>query len=828
MQLGKFLRGKKRRKFPTSIAFAASIVVMSLVATLFAAAQPATAEDVVGAWAQETLSSPATPYPAVAYDPASQTTVVFYGGSTWIWFGKRWTLVKPPVSPAGFAVAALDGATDQVLLVDQAGGTWSWEGLAKRWNRESPSTSPPARGSNRHMAYDPAAGRIILVDSGPSSFETWTWDGATRDWTRQNPPTSPPARVGTSLASDPVTQKVVLFGGSDGTQGLNDTWLWNGAESNWSKVEPMVSPPARSQHVMANHDALGGVLLFGGSADVYHTPFSDTWLWDGQQEIWKPQATGPAGRLGGGMAYDAARSRVMMFGGFLYADLPTLECISVWLFLFEPQVCVGPMTLSEGSTWTFGQKPTPLEAEPPGEVWGIYVATGDGVVRLTWYKPYDPRLCTLYLCPPEDRPPVTNYQIRKRVVCCGDPLTLVATIGPETYYDDRAVTNGNWYEYTISAINANGEGPQSDRIDARPSPDTTAPQTWIMRGPEGVTNNSYTALQFMSGEPASTFECALDGSAFSACGQTPGWSGSTSYSGLSDGTHTFYVRALDVSENADPTPASRSWTVDANPPDTVINRGPAGTVNSTTATFEFESNEAGGTFYCSMDAGDFNPCASPATYSGLSDGSHTFAVRATDVAGSIDQTPATLTWNIDTAVPASPSLISPANGSSSSNAKPLFDWTDVTDSSGVMYQIQIDNSGSTFPSPEINQSELSTSSFTPSSPLPIGTYSWRVRASDGAGNIAWSAVSTVTITTSPGAIAGKVTNQSKQGIAGATVNCGSAGSSTTASDGSYAITNVAPGSYTCTANASGFKSVSKSVTVHSATTTTASFALRKA
>lgn len=80
----------------------------------------------------------------------------------------------------------------------------------------------------------------------------------------------------------------------------------------------------------------------------------------------------------------------------------------------------------------------------------------------------------------------------------------------------------------------------------------------------------------------------------------------------------------------------------------------------------------------------------------------------------------------------------------------------------------------------------------------------------------------------PGAIAGKVTDGStKAGISGATVDCGSGGKATTAADGTYSITNVTVGTYTCTAGATGYRSKSQNVTVESNKTTTANFALRK-
>lgn len=81
--------------------------------------------------------------------------------------------------------------------------------------------------------------------------------------------------------------------------------------------------------------------------------------------------------------------------------------------------------------------------------------------------------------------------------------------------------------------------------------------------------------------------------------------------------------------------------------------------------------------------------------------------------------------------------------------------------------------------------------------------------------------------TDPGTISGTVTNQ--QGgaaISGATVSCGSAGTATTASNGTYSLTGVPAGGYSCTASASGFGSKSQQVSVVSGTTTTANFGLR--
>jgi hypothetical protein len=75
---------------------------------------------------------------------------------------------------------------------------------------------------------------------------------------------------------------------------------------------------------------------------------------------------------------------------------------------------------------------------------------------------------------------------------------------------------------------------------------------------------------------------------------------------------------------------------DNTPPETTIGDV---TVADGSARITFSSNEAGW-FECRLDGGAFGACASPAQYSGLADGSHSFSVRAIDIAGNVDPTPA--------------------------------------------------------------------------------------------------------------------------------------------------------------------------------------------
>ena len=136
-----------------------------------------------------------------------------------------------------------------------------------------------------------------------------------------------------------------------------------------------------------------------------------------------------------------------------------------------------------------------------------------------------------------------------------------------------------------------------------------------------------------------TLECRRDGAPFAPCASP------VSFASLTQGAHTFQVRARDAVGNTSAA-ASRAWTVDTVKPSTTITAGPAKSTTSRAATFRFKSTEAGSTFRCRLDGGVFKPCSSGKTYRSLAKGFHTFRVRATDKAGNTDATPAKRTWTI--------------------------------------------------------------------------------------------------------------------------------------------------------------------------------------
>ena len=132
------------------------------------------------------------------------------------------------------------------------------------------------------------------------------------------------------------------------------------------------------------------------------------------------------------------------------------------------------------------------------------------------------------------------------------------------------------------------------------------------------------------------------------------------------------------------------------------------------------------------------PSSSSATTSPLADGLYYWRVRAKDNAGNWSTWSSSRTFRVDTTPPTVPTLLVPANGSSTGDQTPTFDWTDSSDSgSGLShYEVEIYDG-------DITWGDIATtvtaSTFTPGIDIPFDRIYWKIRAVDNVGNkSAWS------------------------------------------------------------------------------------------
>ncbi len=90
----------------------------------------------------------------------------------------------------------------------------------------------------------------------------------------------------------------------------------------------------------------------------------------------------------------------------------------------------------------------------------------------------------------------------------------------------------------------------------------------------------------------------------------------------------------------DPDPDPGDPNADRTPPQTTIAFGPDRKIKRRRARFEFISGESNSRFECQLDDGEFAACTNPTTMNGLTLGRHVFRVRAIDLAGNVDASPA--------------------------------------------------------------------------------------------------------------------------------------------------------------------------------------------
>jgi hypothetical protein len=201
-----------------------------------------------------------------------------------------------------------------------------------------------------------------------------------------------------------------------------------------------------------------------------------------------------------------------------------------------------------------------------------------------------------------------------------------------------------------------------------PAAAAAPPETTISGGPANgaVITDSTPTFSFQSTAANATFSCRLgdafdpdpdgfdtDPLPFQACGP-----GSFTAAPLDDGNYRFEVYASTQADAADPTPASRQFTVDSaggpdlTPPVTTITSGPAegSATTDNTPTFAFRAADTSPvTFMCTIDHGALEECASPFTTSALSTGQHTFAVRGLDDAGNLEDPATRRTFTVGSA-----------------------------------------------------------------------------------------------------------------------------------------------------------------------------------
>jgi tripartite motif-containing protein 71 len=287
-----------------------------------------------------------------------------------------------------------------------------------------------------------------------------------------------------------------------------------------------------------------------------------------------------------------------------------------------------------------------------------------------------------------------------------------------TYLDQLGSTGLDLYQFDAPnaiAVDSNGRLLVADTTNDRVQvfADLNGPDTTITGGPGSRSNLSTATFQFTANDVGVTFKCKMDAGSYASCANGVG------YSSLPDGDHTFSVYAtdsLDIAGN----PTTYPWTIDTVPPGVSITSTPALVSKSTSPSFDFDADEAVTNYFCQLDASASAACSSPRSFTGVSDGSHTFQVWAFDLAGN-QSAVASYAWTVDTSPPSVTIDTGPSGRRLVDTA--TFTFHSDTDPSAT-FQCQLDSGGFGACS-----SGVSYGGLTP------GQHTFEVEATDAIGNV---------------------------------------------------------------------------------------------
>lgn len=210
--------------------------------------------------------------------------------------------------------------------------------------------------------------------------------------------------------------------------------------------------------------------------------------------------------------------------------------------------------------------------------------------------------------------------------------------------------------------------------------------------------------------------------------------------------------------------AAVAQTADTTPPETSITGNPSTLSSNVSPSFSFASTESGSSFECRRDDLAYQPCTSPKSYTLLSEGQHTFAVRATDAANNTDPTPAEYTWTIDSLDPKityteTPGRYDDWTGNFVTNDRsPTWAWTieDANPDPNSVRCSLYDYTNSRYILDDISCS----SPYTLDADLPDGEYEFNVEARDDADNYGYGGNDIEVDTVAPKVISATPTGRS--------------------------------------------------------------------
>lgn len=206
-----------------------------------------------------------------------------------------------------------------IVLGEATTGSPGASAAVASFSSADPVELPSAR-MGHGMAYDAESDRVILFGglNGTALDDTWAYDFNTKTWENMEPVTRPPGRWISYIAYDDESDRIIVFGGMASNNffdATNDTWAYDYNTNTWTDLNPALAPTARWGPSMGYDAGSDRIVIFGGR--VSNTLFNETWAFDFNTNTWTNMnpASAPSPRGGNHLVYDAESDRLVLFGG---------------------------------------------------------------------------------------------------------------------------------------------------------------------------------------------------------------------------------------------------------------------------------------------------------------------------------------------------------------------------------------------------------------------------------------------------------------------------------------------------------------------------------
>jgi galactose oxidase-like protein len=292
-----------------------------------------------GQWTELTLPPSRTSHTAI-YDPVRQRMVMFGGDNSTGHLNDLWGLSLSGATPAWSQIVATgtapspriqhtaiyDPLRDRMIVFGGNDGTlrndvWALSlSGTPAWTQLTPTGTPPTGRQALASIYDPVGDRMVIFGGNDGSLRNDVWAlslSGTPAWTNLTPAGTPPTgRYGHSAIYDPVRSQMIVYGGTDGFI-RSDVWALSlSGPLAWTSVTTSGTAPARASHSAIYDAPQDRMVIFGGSD--FGGSSNQVWVLPLDTKAWSnpsPTGTLPAARANQSGIFDPSSERMVISGG---------------------------------------------------------------------------------------------------------------------------------------------------------------------------------------------------------------------------------------------------------------------------------------------------------------------------------------------------------------------------------------------------------------------------------------------------------------------------------------------------------------------------------